>query len=112
MFFQSWKNSLTCCETLDKPLPSGVGAEKELNGLISVNPAHMMVLARTSSLSFKPSHTAESSWERSHGCTWAMASHSLNIGEERQIGVFGSCLEGSLVESYKLSLPYILGQGC
>lgn len=45
-FFQSWKNSLTCCETLDKPLPSGVGAEKELNGLISVNPAHMMVLAR------------------------------------------------------------------
>ena len=69
----------------------------------------MMVLARTSSLSFKPSHTAESGWERSHGCTWAMASHSLNMGEERQMGVFDSCLEGSLVESYSCLYPTFWG---
>lgn len=82
-----------------------MGAE-ELNGLISVNPAHMMVLARTSFLSFKPSHAAESGWEKSHGCMWAMASHSLNMGDERQMGVFDSCLEGTM------SLAYILGHGC
>lgn len=82
-----------------------MGAEKELNGLISVNPAHMMVLARTLFLNFKPSHTAESGWERSHGCLWAMASHSLNMGEERQMGVFGSCLEGTLVESHSCLYP-------
>lgn len=81
-------------------------AEKELNGLISVNPAHMMFLARTSFLSFKPSHAAESGREKSHGCMWAMASHSLNMGDERQMGVFDSCLEGTM------SLAYILGHGC
>lgn len=46
-FFQSWKNGLSCCETLDNSFLPGISAGKEPNGMISVNPAHMMVLART-----------------------------------------------------------------
>lgn len=46
-FFQSWRNGLTCCKTLDKSLLSAISVVKEVSGVISVNPAHTMVLAGT-----------------------------------------------------------------
>lgn len=69
IFFQYLKNGLTCCKTFDKSLLSALSAVKGVSEVISVNPAHMMVLARTE---FLPLSFKLSIHRRVH-----MASHSF-----------------------------------
>lgn len=68
-FFQYLKNGLTCCKTFDKSLLSALSAMKGVSEVISLNPAHMTVLARTE---FLPLNFKLSTHRRVH-----MASHSF-----------------------------------